>query len=269
MIEMMNRPIQYLKLALPALILVSATNALAKTPVQLLEEAAERWEQIQDYTAYFRQTNIRNDEERVFLGRLFLCRTAQAPGGAYLRLDYFETRTDPAEQKDGVEVIETERLRDQYFSDGETLWHYRPKDNRLSIENLDIEGPFPEILLMAGFLEINVDEFRETHTFRPLEMEMIRGRPTHKLTIEPRRDEHENEPLRHIWIDQETLLPARVVTEGEITVIIDLSRQKTDQALDLESMMPMVPETVEVIDVRHRTAVGNRMEGSQPPEAEP
>ncbi len=260
---------RYLNVAFLGFVLLCSTNAFAKTPVQLLEDAAERWEHIGDYTAYFQQTNIRNEEEKIFLGKLLLCRSDRAPGGAYLRLDYFGTSTDPAGRQEGAQVIETEQLRDQYFSDGETLWHYSPKDNRLTIEHLDAEGPFPEILLMAGFLEVDVDEFREGHTFRPLETEMIRGRPTYRLTIEPRGDRVGTEPLRHIWLDQETLLPARVITEGDITLIIDLSRQKTDQELDVASMMPMVPETVDVLDVRNRTAVRDRPADSQSPAEDP
>jgi hypothetical protein len=231
--------------------LVAGLPVYGKTAVEVLQEAAERWKGVHDYSAYFRQRNSELSGESMFLGKLSLCRLPEDTDRAYLRLDYFDTKDDPS--ADGPPVIETGPLRDLYFSDGETLWHYRPNENQVTMEWLSAEGPFPEILLIAGFLKLDIEKFRETHYFKPVVIEPIQGQSTYRVSIVPKGDAKELEPLRDLWLAQDSLLPARVATGGEISVVVDLWMQKTDQQLDPQSLIPVIPKSAEQIDLRRHT----------------
>lgn len=240
-----------LRLVLITAYLVGGVSGYGKTPVQVLREAADRWKGVHDYSARFQQRNIEANGESVFLGKLSLCRLPGETDRAYLRLDYFDTKDNPF--SDGPAVIEAGQLRDQYFSDGETLWHYRVRENQVTVEWLTAEGPFPEILLIAGFLKLDVDEFRTTHFFRPVVTESIQGGMAYKITIVPKGHAKQIEPVRELWLDQETMLPARVAATGDISVVVDLWMQKTDQGLEPLALIPQIPETAEVIDLRRHT----------------
>ena len=241
-----------------------AVSVQAITPVQVLEKATEVWKDVRDYSATFRQENTDTKSRTIFLGEISFCRLPGQADRAYLRLDYYSAT--PREEPGLATVYQRGELQDQYFSDGETLWHYEPLENQVTIESIDMAGAFPEILLLAGFLKVDPEEFRQTHTLKPVEIETINGRAAYRLSIEPKGESKDLEPLRSLWLDQETMLPVRVRTEQDLSrtdsenwnlnVSIEISRHKINQGLTPGQIMIRIPSDAVRIDKRPPGARG-------------
>ncbi|HPA46185.1 MAG TPA: hypothetical protein PLG59_01295 [bacterium] len=255
--------------------LLLAVSAQAITPVQVLEKAAETWKDIHDYSATFRQENTDSGSTTIFLGEISFCRLPEQADKAYLRLDYFTTTTN--EEPGVATVVRREKLQDQYFSDGDTLWHYEPLENQVTVESIDMAGAFPEILLLAGFLKVDPNEFGETHTLKPVVTESFDGHEAYRLSIEPKGESKAVEPLRSLWLDRETLLPVRVRTEQDtgasdsatwnLNVSIEISRHKINQGLTPQQMTPQIPSDAARIDKRPPEARGTAVKSGRQTES--
>src|SRR5690606_21607180 len=96
-----------------------------------------------------------------------------------------------------------------YYSDNsQKLYTFKPENKSLTVNWLNERSPIEEFLYIAGFVEFNLEEFKErAYLEDQVYQETLQNVDTYRVKAIPRRKVEDVVPPRLIWFDRNSYLP--------------------------------------------------------------
>ena len=212
------------------------------TPGEVLSRASKEFDKIGDYQTVLHQTltlPAGKTKEQWFKISMVKPVGNNKKDVPTLLIQVYDTpialATPVAEIKDPVTVI--------YADQSEKMWTYKPAAKSVTIEYLTDNTELPsELLYIAGFLNFDLDKLKEkAYLDDQVLLDTLNGKQAYKVRITPRKKMKNIEPPKSIWIDKSTNMPVQLQVEGDASAMIKFLEYKTNQGIQSETLMPMLP----------------------------
>lgn len=238
-------------LALCSVFFPAASHSI--TGGQVIDRTAESWKSIQDYQAIIHQKEFHPDgtsKELWIRATLVRPTTEQTDVIPAFLLELFDHPVYLAGSEDAIAAATDSRPSKIYFADNRHfLYTFHPEANTVRIDRLDENTvPLPEFLYLAGFLQFDIETFREKFYVDANALEeTLRGTRVYHVRISPRSKVKDTEPPKDVWIDRNRFLPLRFEITSEVIIQVDIEEYKVNQGITGEEIEPQVPENVQIL----------------------
>lgn len=220
-----------------------APKKASLTGRQALERAAKAWKEIYDYQTLLYQTERHpNGDVKEFWARVRMVRPTEEKKElepAFLLEMFDKPVTWITQVPQDATPVKT------YFADAsQNFYTINPEANTITIEKLtENTSPLPEFMYLAGFLDFDIETFKEKAYIDPVALEEnIEGVETYKIQVKPRKEIQDVDPPRYLWIERKTSLPRQFAVDADIKVNVVFSETKTNQNLNSIDLIPEVRE---------------------------
>lgn len=220
-----------------------APKKASLTGRQALERAAKAWKNIYDYQTLLYQTERHPDGTvNEFWARVRMTRPNEEMKDlqpAFL-LELFDKPVTWASQ-----IPQDATPTKIYFADAsQNFYTINPSANTITIEKLsERTSPLPEFMYLAGFMNFDMEAFKEKAFIDPSALEeTVGGVETYRILVKPRKELADVEPSRYLWIERKTSFPKQFAVEENVIVNVLFSDTKINQNLKSEDLIPEVNE---------------------------
>lgn len=216
------------------------------TSRQVLEQALDAWNNIQDYETILRHYETRDQRHSTYFIHLRIVQesASRTERRGTLRMDVYNEPIpmNPSE----LDALDASPIAIYLITPDFKFRHYEASTNTLTVQWIRENDPLPQFLQLAGFLAVDLDELsKQVNLDRDVQIGMVSDRESYRIQFSPRAEYSAVTPNRFVWVDRETFMPIRFIQDGEdMYLVISIEQSLINNGLDAATLMPRIPDDI-------------------------